>query len=314
VPRWSQNAQAQLSQNKSRLLFFSFLVRAYGVRAIFFVGGFLGIPFALLSALLFGGGDFSGGFATRHRGAFQVLAWSALSGAASLGLLAWLLREPLPSPGSALWAAGAGLSGALGLTALYRALSRGNAALVSPLAGIVGAALPVIVGAFTEGLPGTVQLLGFASAGIGIGLVTRTPSASGSARGQVALGILAGCGFGFFFLLLAQVAPGAVLVPLMTAKVAAVCVAWGIAVLGQHRMPAVKGSGIAWLSGALDAGANALYLLAQQHTRLDVAVVLTSLYPAFTVLLAYVVLKERVSRVQWAGVGLCSAAIALIAV
>jgi drug/metabolite transporter (DMT)-like permease len=130
----------------------------------------------------------------------------------------------------------------------------------------------------------------------------------------VALGILAGCGFGFFFLLLAQVAPGAVLVPLMTAKVAAVCVAWGIAVLGQHRMPAVKGSGIAWLSGALDAGANALYLLAQQHTRLDVAVVLTSLYPAFTVLLAYVVLKERVSRVQWAGVGLCSAAIALIAV
>jgi drug/metabolite transporter (DMT)-like permease len=93
------------------------------------------------------------------------------------------------------------------------------------------------------------------------------------------------------------VAPGAVLVPLMTAKVAAVCVAWGIAVLGQHRMPAVKGSGIAWLSGALDAGANAFYLLAQQHTRMDVAVVLTSLYPAFTVLLAYVLLKERVSRV-----------------
>jgi drug/metabolite transporter (DMT)-like permease len=274
----------------------------------------LGVSFALFSALLFGGGDFSGGFATRRWGPFQVLAWSALSGVASLGVLAWMLREPLPSVGSALWAAGAGLSGALGLVALYRALARGNAALVSPLAGVIGAAVPVVVGAFTEGLPGMTQVLGFASAVLGIGLVTRMPPALGSSRGQVILGILAGCGFGAFFLLIAQVEPGAVLVPLMVAKGTAVCVAWGIALFGQNQMPVVRGSGVAWLSGALDAGANACYLLAQQHTRLDVAVVLTSLYPAFTVLLAYALLKERISRAQWMGVGLCSAAIALIAV
>ena len=281
----------------------------------------LGVSFALLSAFLFGGGDFSGGFATRRgfatrgNGPFQVLAWSALSGALALGALAWWTGEPQPSRASLLWAAGAGLSGALGLVALYRALAQGNAAVVSPIAGVIGAALPVIVGTFTEGLPGAARLLGFASAMLGIGLVTRSPSHSeGASRGQVVLAMLSGICFGAFFLLVAQVEPGAVLAPLVVAKLAGGCVAWGVALLGQRRLPAVRGSGIAWVSGALDAGANALYLLAQQYTRLDVAVVLTSLYPAVTVLLACLLLRERISRVQWSGVLLCSAAIALIAV
>ena len=137
----------------------------------------LGVSFALLSALLFGGGDFSGGVATRRRRPFQVLAWSALSGALALGLLAWWTREPLPAQASLLWAAGAGLSGALGLVALYRALAQGNAAVVSPMAGVIGAALPVIVGTFTEGLPGAARLLGFASAMLGI-RITRIHAAS----------------------------------------------------------------------------------------------------------------------------------------
>lgn len=281
----------------------------------------LGVTLALLSALMFGGGDFSGGFATRRCRPFQVLAWSALAGAIGLGLLAWLLREPWPAPDDTLWAAGAGLSGALGLVALYRGLSRGNTALVSPLAGVIGAALPVIAGAFSEGLPGTTQLLGFGCALLGIGLVTYTPrpaalapGRAGAQRGQVTLGVLSGIGFGAFFIFLAQITPGVVVVPLAIAKGTAVCVAWGITLLGERRLPVLRESGVAWLSGLLDAAANALYLLARQHTRLDVAVVLTSLYPAFTVLLASLLLREQVSRAQWAGVGLCSAAIALIAV
>jgi drug/metabolite transporter (DMT)-like permease len=287
----------------------------------------LGVSFALLSALLFGSGDFSGGLATRRalatrRGTatgrhrpFQVLAWSALSGALALGLLAWCTREPLPARASLLWAAGAGLSGALGLVALYRALAQGNAAVVSPIAGVVGAALPVIVGAFTQGLPGAARLLGFASAMVGIGLVTRAPSHSaGTSREPILLAGLSGVGFGAFYLFAAQIEPGAVLAPLAVAKVTGGCVAWGAAYLGGRRLPSVQGSGIAWLAGALDAAANALYLLAQQYTRLDVAVVLSSLYPAVTVLLAFLLLKERISRAQWTGVALCSAAIALIAV
>jgi drug/metabolite transporter (DMT)-like permease len=275
---------------------------------------------ALLSALLFGGGDFSGGFAVRRGTAtgrhrpFQVLAWSALSGALALGALAWWTREPLPSRASLLWAAGAGLSGALGLVALYRALAQGNTAVVSPIAGVVGAALPVVVGAFAEGLPGAARLLGFASAIVGIGLVTRSSAHSaGASREQIILATLSGVGFGAFFLFAAQIEPGPVLTPLLVAKAAGGCVAWGAALWTQRRPPPMRGSGIAWLAGALDAAANAVYLQAQQHTRLDVAVVLTSLYPAVTVLLAFLLLKERISRVQWAGVALCTTAIALIA-
>jgi drug/metabolite transporter (DMT)-like permease len=283
----------------------------------------LGVSLALLSALLFGAGDFSGGFATRHNPPFRVLAWSALSGTLMLGLLAWLLHEPLGQPASALWAALGGLLGAIGVAALYRALSMGHAAVVSPIAGVIGAALPVLVGAFTEGLPATAQMLGFTSAALGIVLVTFSPSHSAAAsapasapasREQVWLAVFAGLCFGAFFVLIARVEPGAVLVPLLIAKVVAVLLAWGATALTERRLPEIQGYGVAWLSGVLDAAANAVYLLARQHTRLDVAVVLASLYPAFTVLLAYVVLKEHISRVQWMGVALCTAAIALIAV
>jgi uncharacterized membrane protein len=131
----------------------------------------------LLSAALFGGGDFGGGVVTRHSRHFQVLAWSALSGVLSLGMLTWLTGESLPSPTSVLWAAGAGLSGSLGLLALYRALAQGSAAVVSPLAGVIGAVMPVVVVAFAECLPGPTRVLGFASTMLGIGLVARASSA-----------------------------------------------------------------------------------------------------------------------------------------
>jgi len=163
-----------------------------------------GISFALRSAVLFGGGDFGGGFATRRRHPIQVLAWSALSGFIVLGSLAWTAGEPLPSLGSALWAAGAGLTGALGLVALYRALSMGHAAIVSPLTGVIGAVLPVVAGAVIAGLPRLTQMLGFVSAMVGIALVTRTASSLLPATSeQVLLAVLSGVGFGAFFVLVA---------------------------------------------------------------------------------------------------------------
>jgi drug/metabolite transporter (DMT)-like permease len=276
----------------------------------------LGVLLAFASALLFGSGDFSGGLAARRHNQFQVLVVAGFTSVALLAAFAFLWGESLiPSPRNSLWAALAGVSGSLGLAVLYRALSSGNAAVVSPTAGVVGAALPVIFGAFTEGLPDMVKLIGFVTAIFGIWLVTQagSPSSPVSQQGLVS-GIVAGVAFGGFFILIAQVEPGTVFAPLMVAKIASACVALLLMLPKGIQLPSPKSNPIAPLAGVLDSGANALYLLAQQLTRLDVAVVVTSLYPAATVLLARVLLKEHVSRTQWAGVGLCLVAIALIVV
>ncbi len=274
----------------------------------------IGIFFALTSAAVWGSGDFSGGLASRRCHPFQVLVMSSLSGMVILVVFAVLWRETLPPAASVFWAALAGLSGAVGVAALYRALSVGNAAAVAPLAAVVSAALPVVFGLFTEGLPGGLRLAGFGLALAGIWLVSRASAGGAAGRWGLGLALLAGAGFAGFFILIAQVGPGPVFTPLIVARAVSLGVA--LLLLAARRLP-LPGPGanpVALLAGLLDAGGNVFYMLAQQYTRLDVAVVLASLYPAATVLLARLVLDERVSAGQWLGAGVCLAAIVLIAV
>ncbi|OIO88035.1 MAG: hypothetical protein AUK03_17085 [Anaerolineae bacterium CG2_30_64_16] len=279
------------------------------------VAQLLGAFLALASAAVFGGGDFSGGVATRRHHQFQVLALSAIASIALLAAFALLWRETLPSPRSVLWAAAAGVAGSLGLAALYRGLSLGNAASVSPTAGVIGAAVPVVFAALTEGLPPPVRMMGFAIAIAGIWLVTRVPAADGlGSRHNLLLAVFAGIAFGAFFIFIAQVEADAVFLPLMFAKIVAFGLALALLRLKRLPLPGPRSNPIALLAGLLDASANALYLVASQLTRLDVAVVLTSLYPAGTVLLARGLQKEPTSRPQWVGVLLCLVAIALIVV
>ena len=275
-----------------------------------------GVIFALLSAVLYGAGDFGGGFASRRHHVAQVLLLASLASVLLLGILSLLLGETFPPVADLLWAGAAGIAGALGLAAMYRALAGGNVALVAPTAGVIGAGLPVIWGAFIEGLPSPLQLLGFLAAVIGIWFVTRVESETGTGKPRqgLVLAVLAGIAFGAFFILIAQLDSSAVLLPMVVAKMAAACVALLLIALGGLTLPKVRRNPYALLAGALDGGANALYLIARQHTRLDVAVVLTSLYPAVTVLLACVLLNEKISGSQWIGVALCMTAIALIVV
>lgn len=271
----------------------------------------LGILAALTAALAWGGGDFGGGWATRRNDPFRVLALSALSGMVVLLACMLLWRESLPTPKNILWATLAGGSGAVGVAALYRALALGHTAAVAPTAAVVGAALPVALGIFIEGLPGTPRLAGFAVALVGIWQVSRT----GAPTSQRGLGLawLAGIGFAGFFTLLAQVEPGQVFGPLVAAR----CVALGLALLlllaRGTSIPSPGSNPIALVAGVLDAGGNVFYLLAKHFTRLDVAVVLSAMYPAVTILLARVILQEKISRGQWRGAVVCLAAIGLIA-
>lgn len=272
-----------------------------------------GVLFALTSALVWGGGDFSGGLATRRNNQFQVLALSTLSGIVLLLAFATVWKESIPSPGGVPAAAVAGVSGAIGVAALYRALSLGNVASVAPTAAVV-AALPVLFSMLTEGLPGAVRLAGFSVAFLGIWLVSRSSMPDRNAlRHGFLLAVVAGVGFGGFFILIAQVEPGKVLAPLLIARLVSFCTALLMLLVRRMSLPSLTSNPIALLAGVLDAGGNIFYLLAKQFARLDMVVVLSSLYPAATVLLAYVALKQDVSRAQWTGVALCLVAVALIA-
>ena len=274
---------------------------------------FIGVLFALASAFVWGSGDFSGGLATRRSNQFQVLALSTFAGVVVLVILALWRGEALPSPISAWWAGSAGLAGALGIAGLYRALAMGQAANVAPTAAVVSVALPVLYGAISEGWPGTQRLVGFTLAVAGIWLVSKaTGESDRTARQAVVLALLSGVGFGGFFILIARVEAGLVFTPLIVARGASLGVALVLLLANRVPLPGLAGSPIAILAGVLDTGGNVLYLVAKQYMRVDDAAVLASLYPVSTVLLAGLLLKQKVSGVQWLGAGLCMVAVVLI--
>jgi len=273
----------------------------------------LGIFFALTSALVWGSGDFSGGLAARRSGQFQVLALAAISGVLMLILFAIWWGEPLPSARGVFWAGAAGVSGAIGIACLYRGLSLGNAAVVAPAAAVISAALPVVYSLFALGAPRPGQLAGFALALLGIWLVSSGAGSGEAGRQALLLALLAGLGFGGFFILIAQVEPGLVFTPLIVARAVSLGVALLLLLARRDALPSLTSNPVALAAGLLDSGGNIFFLLAQQFTRLDVAAVLSSLYPATTVLLAYLILKETVSPAQWLGAICCLAAVVLIA-
>ena len=273
----------------------------------------LGIFFGLASAIVWGSGDFTGGYASRSRSQFHVVLLSAFSGLLVLIVAALLWRETFPSIPSIFWAALAGATGGLGLTAFYRALSMGHNTTIAPTTAVISAAMPVVFSAFTQGLPSPTQLLGFGLAFGGIWLVSRAPTAGGGVSRQgFLLACLAGAGFGGFFIFMGQVELGKILTPLIISRGVTLGVGLLLVKFNHLPLPSLTSNRLPLLGGVLDAGGNLFFILSKQFTRLDIAAVISSLYPVSTVLLAYLILKEKVSRAQWIGVLLCLAAIGLI--
>lgn len=274
----------------------------------------VGILAALTSAVVWGSGDFAGGLAARRNTPIHVLMLASLSGLLILLPSAFLRNEPIPTVPSIAWSCLAGISGGLGIAVLYRALSTGPAALVAPTAGVVGAAVPVVAGSFLEGLPTTGQLVGLFIGLGGIWLVSRgAPEIVISVSSSLALALVAGVAFGGYFVFIAQVRTGSLFAPLVIAKLAALALA-AILLLAQRQSFRPKAiEPIPFVAGVLDAGGNLFYLLAVQYARLDVAAVVSSMYPAATVILTRLVRHERISNLQSLGIGLCVAAVAFIA-
>lgn len=273
--------------------------------------GALSLAAGLGSAASWGAGDFVGGLAARRMAALRVTLAVQAVGLALMATLALALREPWPAARPLAWALAAGISGAIGLTSLYAAFATGRMGIAAPVTAVIGAIVPVAVGSAMEGPPGALRWLGFALALGGIALASGT--GGGASRASLGYALLSGLGFGGFYVLLGQVGEGAFLWPLVVARGGSMLAVGALLLLGRGR----GGGRAPWwmlvLAGALDTGGNALYLAAAQAGRLDVAAVLSSLYPAGTAILARIVLEERLSWGQLGGVGLMLGAVALIA-
>lgn len=273
----------------------------------------LGDILALISAAVWGGGDFMGSYASRRSSPIHALSLAAISGLLVLIGAAVILRESFPSGRGILVAAMGGISGALGIAVFWRALTMGHVATVAPIAGVISAALPVVVGIFIEGSPGTTKLIGFGLAIIGIWLVSAAgPSVGRVSTQELVLACLAGVGFGGFLIFLGLVGPGKIFTPLIVSRSMTLCVGLLLIKFNRMRLPTLTSNPVALLAGVLDAGGNLFYVLARQFTRLDIAALLSSLYPASTVILAAIILKEKISFRQGIGVVVCLAAIMLI--
>jgi drug/metabolite transporter (DMT)-like permease len=273
---------------------------------------FATVIFGLTASLCWGSGDFSGGLASRRAYTGSVVLTDYAVGLVLLVTLALIGKEPFPGPADLLWGGLAGVAGVLGLLSFYAALSRAKMGIAAPVSALLTVALPVLFSAFTVGLPTLLQLGGFVLAGLSIALISRPQRAKGSLQG-IGLALMAGCGFGCFFILISRVNPATTFWPLVVARFTSICVL--LVLMRLQRKPLLPGMTVAplvVLAGVLDAIGSALFVLAAHSGRLDVAAILSSLYPAATVGLAALVLRERVIRIQAIGILLLLLAIPVI--
>lgn len=273
---------------------------------------FTTVIFGLAASLCWGSGDFNGGLASRRANASSVVIAAYAVGFVLLVVFALVWKEPLPSSMDIVWGGLAGLAGAIGLISFYSALSIGPMGIAAPVSAVLTAILPVIFSTFTEGLPSLLQLAGFVLAILAIGLISRPEGAKGRPKG-IWLALLAGCGFGCFFILISRVNHTATFWPLAVARFTSVLfLLIAVRIRRQEILPKMAVAPLIVLAGVLDAIGNAFFVLAAHSGRLDIAAILSSFYPAATVLLAAIVLRERVTRIQAAGILLALVALPLI--
>jgi drug/metabolite transporter (DMT)-like permease len=275
---------------------------------------FTPLVFGLSAAVCWGAGDFCGGVATKATQVYRVIISSQLISLILLMILAVVTQESLLPFGQLLLAGVAGVVGAIGMIALYRALAVGQMGVAAPVSAVVAAAVPVLVGSFIEGPPSVSQLIGFGLAFVAVWFISRT-GRSAIRWHDLGLPVIAGLGFGTFYVMIGSVGQTAVWWPLVGARLGSLTALFIVTIVNrQPRLVERQSLGLIILIGVFEVGGNACYILARQAGRLDVAAVLASLYPAVTVWLAWLFLKERMYRLQSIGVLAALAAIVLISV
>jgi hypothetical protein len=290
---------------------------------------------ALAAAVLYGTADFLGGVASRRASVFAVLALTVPAGAVVMLTLALLGQVPVVSGllghggfGSPTsmgnwsavgWAAASGVCGASGLIAFYAGFASAPISVVAPVAALVSAVLPVGVAIAGGERPAATVIAGGLICLVAIVMVSAQAPGSGDGSGRLralGYGAAAGAGFGLFFIFLKNAGQSGVLWPVAISRSAGTVVAFGLVLASRTRVRWGRGgiTGVALVSGAIDAAANVCYVLATRAGLFGLAVVITALYPGVTVLLARVLLGERMRALQRAGLLLAAAGVVLVTV
>jgi drug/metabolite transporter (DMT)-like permease len=287
--------------------------------------------------MLWGGGDFTGGMGVKRAGGslgagLRIVLLSHATSFIVLVAVARMREDAAPHGGLLGWGIAAGVAGGLSLTAFYIALSRGAMGASAAVSGLLAATIPAALTLWQVGPPGRSPLIGFAMAAIAIWLIAANPAEDAAdaasravARQTMALAILAGVGFGFYFIALKMASPAGVIWPMASARIGSLAVC-SLMLLGLKLRPAKTGEArlsldldrgvVVWALGTalLDTSGNLLFLAATRAGRLDVAAVLASLYPASTILLAALALGEWPTRRQALGMAAAALAVVLIAI
>jgi drug/metabolite transporter (DMT)-like permease len=290
---------------------------------------------ALAAAILWGGGDFTGGMGVKRAGGslgagLRIVLLSHATSFVVLVVVAYLCGDAAPHGALLGWGIAAGVAGGLSLTAFYIALSRGAMGASAAVSGLLAAAIPAALTLWQVGPPGRSPLIGFAMAAIAIWLIAASPveesedaASRAAARQTMTLAILAGVGFGFYFIALKMANPAGVIWPMASARIGSLAVC-SLMLLGLKLRPAKVGEArllldrgvVVWALGTalLDTSGNLLFVAATRAGRLDVAAVLASLYPASTILLAALALGEWPTHRQALGMAAAALAVVLIAI
>jgi uncharacterized membrane protein len=269
--------------------------------------------YSLTAVGVWGASDFLGGVGARRVNAFLFTAIVHGSGLVVIGALALMTHAPFLGTVSLLWSLVAGMLAGVSLAFFYRALARGNMGLVAPVAAVLSAAIPAIVTAFGSGFPGIRQVIGFILAGIGVWLISRTEGTVGRPEG-LGVAVLAGIGFAGWYLCAHRAGNSSALWVAVCSRFASLLVTGTFVLFGRHlRALPLPVLAIAVVAGILDITGSIVFIRAAQIGRLDAAVVLSSLYPAVTVVLARVFLHEHFSRARTIGMVAALVSVPMIA-
>lgn len=280
----------------------------------------LPILLGLASALTWGAGDFTGGLAARRVGAYRSVFYAEVIGIIFLFIVIGLTGEDLPGTRTMIFAVLAGMLGTVGLMLLYHAMAIGMMSIAAPVSALLAAALPVAVGIFAEGLPDFLTILGFGFALLAVWMISQSEGGVKdilSHLSDLKLPLIAGIGFGFYFVLMHEATGdgGAVIWPMVFSRLGGMTLITTYLLVTRSNLKIELGAlPIISVNGILDLGGNFFFILAGQAGRLDVASVLSSLFPGATVMLAWIFLKERLNRNQWIGVAAALVAIILMTI